>query len=116
VLDLVLVPRIGVIGACVGTDIAYALYAPAHLIICQRALQADLRPAGRTFIRTTLAGTAMTGILFLFGDSLGRFWLIPLGGIAGTGVFAGVLWVTGEVSVPEARAALAGLPFARRLL
>jgi O-antigen/teichoic acid export membrane protein len=115
-LDLVLVPRIGVIGACVGTDIAYALYAPAHLIICQRALQADLRPAGRTFIRTTLAGAAMTGILFLFGDSLGRFWLIPLGGIAGTGVFAAVLWVTGEVSVSEARAALAGLPFARRLL
>jgi O-antigen/teichoic acid export membrane protein len=116
VLDLVLVPRIGVIGACVGTDVAYALYAPAHLLICQRALQIDLRPVARTFIRTTLAGTAMTGILFLFGASLSRFWLIPLGGLAGVGVFAAVLWVTGEVSVSEARAALDGVPFARRLL
>jgi O-antigen/teichoic acid export membrane protein len=115
-LDLLLVPRIGVIGACVGTDVAYALYAPAHLLICQRALQIDLRPAARTFIRTTLAGAALTGILILFGDSLSRFWLIPLGGLAGVGVFAAVLWVTGEVSVAEARTALGSIPFARRLL
>jgi O-antigen/teichoic acid export membrane protein len=116
VLDLVLVPRIGVIGGCVGTDVAYAVYAPAHLFICQRALQIDLQPAARTFIRTTLAGAAMTGILILFGDSLSRFWLIPLGGVAGVVVFAAVLWVTGEVSASEARAALAGIPVARRLL
>ena len=58
----------------------------------------------------------MTGILILFGDSLSRFWLIPLGGVAGVVVFAAVLWVTGEVSASEARAALAGIPVARRLL
>ncbi|MFI4977952.1 MAG: oligosaccharide flippase family protein [Solirubrobacterales bacterium] len=116
VLDLVLVPRIGVIGACVGTDVAYAVYAPAHLLICQRALQIDLRPAARTFARTTLAGTAMTGVLILFGDSLSQLWLIPLGGLAAVVVFAAVLWLTGEVSVAEARTALGSIPFARRLL
>lgn len=115
-LDLVLVPRMGVIGGCVGTDVAYALYAPAHLFICQRALQIDLRPAARTFIRTTLAGAAMTGILILFGDSLSRFWLTALGGLAGVAVFAAVLWITREVSITEARAAAAGVPIVRRLL
>lgn len=115
-LDLVLVPRIGVIGACVGTDVAFALYAPAHLFICQRVLQIDLRPAARTFLRISLAGTVMTVILLLFGDSLSRFWLIPLGGIAGVIAFATILWATGEVSATEARTVLARIPVARRLL
>jgi O-antigen/teichoic acid export membrane protein len=116
VLDLVLVPRIGVLGGCIGTDVAYALYAPAHLVICRRTLGLDLRPAARTFLRTILAGCALTGILLLFGDSLSRFWLTGLGGLAGVAVFAAVLWVTREVSVSEARAAATGLPIVRRLL
>ncbi|HEY7934074.1 MAG TPA: polysaccharide biosynthesis C-terminal domain-containing protein, partial [Solirubrobacteraceae bacterium] len=115
-LDLLLVPKIGVIGACVGTDVAYALYAPAHLFICQRALQIDLRPAARTFVRTTLAGTAATGMLLLVGYSLANVWQIPLGAFAAVVAFAAVLWITGELTVSEARSALASLPVARRLL
>jgi peptidoglycan biosynthesis protein MviN/MurJ (putative lipid II flippase) len=115
-LDLIFVPRIGVIGGCVGTDAAYALYAPAHLFICQRALQIDLRPVARSFIRTTLAGAAMTGTLILFGDSLSRLWTIPVGGLAAVVVFCTVLWLTREVSAAEARAALAEIPVARRLV
>ncbi len=115
-LDLILVPRIGVIGGAVGTDAAYALYAPAHLFICQRALELDLRPALWTFVRTSLAGGAMTGVLLLFGDSLSEVWKTLLGGVSGVFVFCLVLWLTREVSVSEARAALAGLPLARRLM
>lgn len=115
-LDLILVPRIGVIGGAVGTDAAYALYAPAHLFICQRALALDLRPALWTFVRTSLAGAATTGVLLLFGDSLSEAWRIPLGGVSGVLVFCLVLWLTREVSVAEARAILAGLPLARRLM
>lgn len=116
VLDLILIPRIGVIGGCIGTDVAYALYAPAHLLICQRALRLDLRPTARTLVRTTLAGGALTGVLLLFGDSLSHFWLIPLGGLVGVFVFAVVLWCTREITVSEARIALTYVPVVRRLL
>jgi O-antigen/teichoic acid export membrane protein len=116
VLDLVLVPRIGVLGGCVGTDVAYALYAPAHLVICQRTLRFDLRPAARTFVRTALAGCALTGVLFLFGDSLSHVWRVVLGGFVGVSVFTTVLWLTGEITAGEARIALARVPLVRRLV
>lgn len=111
VLDLVLVPRIGVIGGAIGTDVAYALYAPAHLVICQRILRFDLRPAARTLLRTLLAGGAMTGMLLLIGGSRSDAWRIPLGGLAGIAAFAFVLWLTGEVTRREARALLDHVPF-----
>jgi peptidoglycan biosynthesis protein MviN/MurJ (putative lipid II flippase) len=112
-IDLVLVPRIGVVGGAWGTDAAFAVYVPAHLWICQRALGLDLRPAAVTFARTALAGTALTGVLLLFGDSLHRWWLTALGGVVGAVVFGLVLWLTREVSVSEARALLAELPLRR---
>jgi len=113
-LDLILVPKIGVIGGAVGTDAAYALYAPAHLFICQRALQLDLRPALWTLLRATLAGGAMTGVILLFGDSLSEAWKIPLGGLTGLFVFCLVLWLTREVSVAEVRVVLGRLPLVQR--
>jgi len=114
VLDLLLVPRIGVLGGCVGTDVAYAIYAPAHLLICRRVLQLDLRPALRTLLRTTLAGGVLTGILFLFGDSLSELWRIPVGALVGTVAFAAVLLLTGEITTAEARIVLARLPLVGR--
>ncbi|MBV8987164.1 MAG: oligosaccharide flippase family protein [Solirubrobacterales bacterium] len=116
VLDLVLVPRIGVIGGCVGTNVAYAVYAPAHLIICQRELRLDLRPAAATLARTILAGAAMTGVLFLFGASFSHFSWTVVGGLMGIIAFAEVLWLTGEVKASEAFAALARVPGVRRVL
>ncbi len=115
VVDMLLVPRIGVIGGAWGTDAAFAVYAPAHLLICRRALHLDLRPTAVTFARTTLAGVVMTGVLLLFGDSLRHIWLTALGGGLGVVLFCLVLWLTREVSLGEARAALADLPGARRL-
>ncbi len=114
-IDLVLVPRIGVVGGAWGTDAAFALYVPAHLWICQRALHLDLRPTAVTFVRTGLAGAALTGVLLLFGDSLHRLWLTALGGVLGVVVFGLVLWLTRELSVSEARALLADLPAGRAL-
>lgn len=115
-LDLVLIPKIGVIGGAVGTDAAYALYAPAHLFICQRTLQIDLRPAFRTFVRATVACASLTGVLLFFGGSLAHVWRTVLGGVAGITVFCLVLWLTHEFTASEARNVLAGFPFGRRLV
>lgn len=114
-LDLLLVPRLGVIGGAVGTDAAYLLYAPAHLYICQRVLRISLRPAALTFLRTSLAGALMAGVLLFFGDSI-AFSAIPrtvLGGALGLGIFLLTLYLSGEVTDDELRALLARRRFTR---
>ena len=115
VLDLLLVPSIGVIGGAIGTDASYALYVPAHLVICQRVLHLNLRPAARTLVRSLLAGGAMTGVLLLVGGSLHEAWRIPLGAIGGTAAFALAIALTGEVSPEEMHTLLARAPLAGRL-
>ncbi len=87
---------------------------PRTCYICRRALHLDLRPTAVTFARATLAGVVMTGVLLLFGDSLRHIWLTALGGGLGVALFCLVLWLTREVSLGEARAALADLRGARR--
>jgi O-antigen/teichoic acid export membrane protein len=116
ILDLVLVPRIGVIAGAIGTDVAFALYVPAQLLVCRAELNLDLRPTALTLGRTVLAGSATTGLLLLFGDSLARVWLTALGGVLGVVVFCAVLWLTREVMLWEVRAMLAAVPGARRLV
>jgi O-antigen/teichoic acid export membrane protein len=110
VVDLLLVPKIGALGACWGTDAAYALYAPAQLLICRRALGADLRPLVGTLARTLVAAAAMTAILLAFGSSLAHFWWPALGGLCGSAAFAAILWLSGEVSSDEVRSLLAAVP------
>jgi O-antigen/teichoic acid export membrane protein len=111
VVDLVLVPRMGVTGGAVGTDVAFGLYAPAHLWICQRALALDLRPVARSLARTTFAGAAVTGVLLLFGDSTShQVWRLPVGALAALAAFALVLWASRELTGVELDAALARLP------
>src|SRR5262249_24393972 len=59
VVDVVLIPRIGIVGGAVGTDLAYAFYAPAHLWICRRAIEFPIRP-----IITALApGLCRAGVI-----------------------------------------------------
>jgi O-antigen/teichoic acid export membrane protein len=116
VIDLVLVPKIGVIGGAVGTDVAFSFYAVAHLLICQRTLELDLRPPARTFARTAVAGGALTGVLLLFGDSQSEIWRLPVAALVGMALFGAVLWSTREITAAEARVLLARLPGGRRLV
>ena len=101
IVDFVLVPRIGVVGGAIGTDLAYLLYAPAHLVICRQALGLDLRATARTFVRTLVAGAAMTGVLLLIGAPLSEPWRIVLGGVAGLSVYGAILMLSGEVTRAE---------------
>jgi O-antigen/teichoic acid export membrane protein len=101
-IDLVLLPWIGVVGAAIGTAVAYALYVPAHFVVCRRELGLSTRPLAATLARAFLAAVAMGAVLFTIGtDTLSApEWV--LGGAAGTLVFAAVLLVTREVSTSEA--------------
>ncbi len=115
VLDIVLVPRVGVIGGAIGTDVAYGIYAPAHLILCQRILHLDLRTTAKTLLRALLAGAVMTGVLLAIGGSVNDAWRIPLGALAALSAFAGLLWLTGETNPREAIALLRQAPLLRRV-
>jgi len=111
VIDVILLPRIGVVGAAIGTGVAYAIYVPAHFTICRRELGLPMRPLALTFGRAALAAVAMGAVLYAVGtDTLSAAQWV-LGGSAATAVFCAVLLVTGEVSrreVSEGRRALSG--------
>jgi O-antigen/teichoic acid export membrane protein len=108
-IDLVLIPKIGILGAAVGTDVAYGLYAGAHLWLCHRLLGLSLKPIAATTTRALLAAGAMAAVLALAGTgSLSALqWLAGLAG--GGAAFTAVLLLTGEVSPGELRS-LPGFP------
>ncbi len=107
VIDIILIPRIGIIGGAIGTSVAYAIYVPGHFLICHRILRFDVRPIVRTCVRSALAGAAMALPLLytLDGGIYLRGWL--LGGGAALAAFCGVLLLTGEVRVSDVRKAAA---------
>ena len=101
-IDIVLIPEIGIVGAAIGTDVAYAIYVPAHLWICRRLVGLPLRPLATTFLRTLPAAAAMAGVLALFGT--GEVGVLALlgGALAGSLVFAAGVLATGAISREEA--------------
>ena len=109
VLDIILIPRIGIVGGAIGTSVAYAIYVPAHFLLCRRVLDIDLRPIIRTCVRAALAGAAMS--LPLLYTLQGGIWLRGwiLGGGAALAVFTGVLLLTGEIRPSDLRALAARL-------
>lgn len=104
VLDLILIPEMGVTGAAVGTSVAYAGYLVAHLVIVGRELRVDLRPLGLTVLRGGLAAGALAGILAAFGTGpLGAGTMVA-GALCALLAAAGVLVVTRELDPRAARA------------
>jgi O-antigen/teichoic acid export membrane protein len=109
VIDLVLIPDIGVLGGAVGTDVAFALYVIGHFWISRDVLGFPLRPLLATLARCLVAAGAMCAALAVFGTSA----LSPVEAVAGaaTGiaVYCALLLVTREVSRAELASARASL-------
>ncbi len=97
VLLLVLVPDIGVVGAAVSVDVAYALYVGAHIWLCRVTLGLELRPLALTLSRTAVAGASFALVLLAFGAEE----LSLLGALAGSLAFVAVLGASREVSIAE---------------
>ncbi len=106
VFDIVFLPRIGIVAGAIGTDLALAVYVPAHLWICARVIDLPLRPVGVSLLRTLLAAAAMGGVLLAFGTE--RLSLVDwlAGGTLGVLVYLGALLVSRELSVGELRFAV----------
>lgn len=112
-IDVLLIPRIGVIGAAIGTNVGFLIYVPAHFWICRSTLGLALRPVAITLGRTALAVAAMALVLLLAGTGDLSLAAWALGGIGAVLTYVGILLLTGEVKRSEVAAAAFWL---RRLL
>jgi O-antigen/teichoic acid export membrane protein len=106
VIDVILIPRIGIVGGAIGSDVGYAVYVPLHLAICRRELGVDLRPLLGVLGRGLLAAAAMGCVLALAGTSatlsIGQ-WVVGL--MLGPLAFLAVLLLSRELHVADLRAA-----------
>jgi O-antigen/teichoic acid export membrane protein len=101
VIDVILIPRIGIVGGAIGTDIAFAVFVPGHIWICLRHIDLPLRTLLVSLARTLLAGAAMALVLALVGTShlSAADWFV--GAVGGSLAFAAVILATGEISRSE---------------
>lgn len=115
-LDLILIPPLGIVGPAVATDAVFALYIGFHVWILRGRVPLDLRGGLLTLCRALVAGAAMAGVLVAFGTGADlAVWRWVAGLPAGAGAFALVLLATGELRVGELRALTRRVrhPFAR---
>ena len=102
-IDVVLLPEIGIIAGAIGTNVAYAIYIPAHLFICRKMVGLELLPVLVTFLRTLVAAAAMAGLLFALGTGDVSLVVLIGGGLAGVALYLLTLMVLRETSVAEIR-------------
>src|SRR5438128_2843074 len=67
VLDVILIPRVGIVGAAIRADVAFAVYVPAHLWLCARRVQLDLRRLATTLARLSIAAAPAAAALAASG-------------------------------------------------
>jgi O-antigen/teichoic acid export membrane protein len=109
VIDLILVPRIGVVGAAIGTDVAFSVYVLAHLWVFKRILPLRLAHLGPTAVRSTVAALAMAAVLFALGTSDLSIASWIAGAVAAPLAFIAVIVGSGEFSRAELEAGRAKL-------
>jgi O-antigen/teichoic acid export membrane protein len=101
VIDLIFLPRIGIVAGAIGTDVAYALYVWAHFAICRRVIDLPLRRLVVAFTWTMLAAAAMAAVLLAFGVSDVPIPLLPVGALLGTFAYGAVLFAGRELTTAE---------------
>jgi O-antigen/teichoic acid export membrane protein len=99
VIDLILLPRIGIVGGAIGTSAAYALWVPAHLWILRDRIGLQLQPLLLTTARASLAGAAMAGSLAALGTGVVSPALMAVGLlVVGPSVYLAVLFAVRELT------------------
>ncbi len=103
-LTYALVRTVGVVGAAVADDVIQVAYVAAHVWLCSRLIDVDLRRLAKCVVRTLIAAAAMTLPLLAFGTKhLGvGAWIAGL--VASIGLYGAVLLATRELSIAELHA------------
>jgi O-antigen/teichoic acid export membrane protein len=103
-LDLALIPTVGIVGAAIASDVAFAIWVLGHFWILRRTLAAPVAPQAVTALRSLGAAAAASGALLAAGTDPSAAGLV-LGAAAGCVAFAAVLLATGEFTRSELRRA-----------
>jgi O-antigen/teichoic acid export membrane protein len=96
-VSAVLIPEIGIKGAAIGTDVAYAIWVPSHLLIIHRLLGLELRPQLLVFLRA-IAAAALACVPLLLLGSDPSIPVLVVGGVLACAVYLVGLRVTNEIS------------------
>jgi O-antigen/teichoic acid export membrane protein len=96
VWDVIFLSKMGIVAGAIGTDLAYAIWVPAHLLILRRLLDLPLRPIALDFLRAALgAGVACLPLVALGTDP--GLAVLVLGCLLASLVYAAVLRLTGAI-------------------
>ena len=96
VWDVIFLSKMGIVAGAIGTDLAYAIWVPAHLLILRRLLDLPLRPIALDFLRAALgAGVACLPLVALGTDP--GLAVLVLGCLLASLVYAVVLRLTGAI-------------------
>jgi O-antigen/teichoic acid export membrane protein len=98
IIDVILIPQMGIVGGAIGTSVAYAVYVPAHYVICRRELGLRLAPLMATGARALLAAGALAGALAVAGTASPQPAAAAGAAVGGGVLFVAVLMATGELS------------------
>jgi O-antigen/teichoic acid export membrane protein len=109
VVDVVLLPKIGIVAGAIGTSAAYALWVPAHVWMLHKRGSLPVGPFLATVMRSALAGGAMLGVLALLGTGRVPILLMIAGGVVGPAVYVAALVLLRELGPQD-------IATARRLL
>lgn len=107
VIDVALIPELGVLGATIGTNVAYAFFIGAHVWLSHELIGISLRRLGLTVIRALAAAGAMAAVFVVAGTSQLSLPESVLGSTLGLCVFTLVIVASRELSVAEIRGLLA---------
>jgi O-antigen/teichoic acid export membrane protein len=97
IVDVILLPKIGIVAGAIGTSVAYAIWVPAHVWILRKRGGLLVGPFLLTLLRSILAGGATVGVLALLGTGRVAIPVMLLGALAGSLVYVAVLVVLGEL-------------------
>ncbi len=102
-IDIVLVPRIGIVAGAIGTGVAFAFYIAGHLRICQSALGIPFSNLAVSVARGLVAFALAALVLFAMGtESLGALAWVA-GTVLATAAYLGSLILMGEVDRNDLR-------------
>ncbi|UJA19994.1 polysaccharide biosynthesis protein [Thermoleophilia bacterium SCSIO 60948] len=101
VIDLILIPRIGVMGAVIGCTVGYTLFIGAHLWLCRVVIGISVARIARTAVAVLVAAALSGAVLLAVGTSdLGIVQWI--GGAVGAGlVYLGAVLASRDLSREE---------------
>lgn len=103
VIDLILIPEIGIVAGAIGTTVAFLFFISGHLWICRSEIGLRLAPLAVTLLRAGLAALAMAAVLFAFGtETLSAVEAIG-GSALALAAYLGVLLATRELDRAQLR-------------